>query len=328
MPRVWRGLWVFSLCLGCSGFRDGHPLRCVAPQRSQPLASTSSQEESEVFDERLKTLTVENAGLQRENAALRREIEHMSLSEGLSDVFAFDTLADVTDLGKGRVTAALRQFNEEHPPSKRVGLEGNLQERATRLHALLPSLKQSARAKETNLAAAAALRSLLESTSITAGSIVEGTVRRVMRTGVNIELEPSRYVALLRAAEVTAVDDAPTMEFLSKTFPLGGRVVCEVMGHELNGTRPALYLSTQALERHYGEMSLDPAMVYRRALIERGSVLPYARDTEYLSGLELFGAGAYTRGSAAFPATYVADNVVPRVAENAAPRAKSPPAPR
>ena len=72
-------------------------------------------------------------------------------------------------------------------------------------------------------------------------------------------------VCLIKPSLTTGVDDAPSVAWLSETFPVGSEVFAEVADVVVNKDSSSVFLSTVALEESIGEMSLDRETVYARA---------------------------------------------------------------
>ena len=249
-------------------------------QSSQPRSGRRlvSGATGEGFDEaeRVAFLEGEVGILLRENEVLRRRVANFEAAEyveepplwALEDWSAISAVEDCRDLGKDRLVSALARYNAAHPSQKKKRrLDVGLEKLAAELFEVLPNLKKSAETKVADCAKRRVLVEAHESGFIVEGRVVSGSVARVSGTGVQVALATplGPYVCLIKPSLTTGVDDAPSVAWLSETFPVGSEVFAEVADVVVNKDSSSVFLSTVALEESIGEMSLDRETVYARA---------------------------------------------------------------
>jgi len=282
---------------------------------------------------RLRSVLRENEVLRRENEVLRAA-QHSELPPlwALEDWTALRTKEDLRELGKRRPASdaasvkkkgrpidgrqrlgvAATLYAKAHPKWRRSAEGGNsLDALAAAMHDLLPALRQSAAAKATNAAKRRVLLDATETGYVVPGRLVAGVVVRVAKRPPNVlvavKSPAGDYRAVLRARDVTGVDESPNFAFLNATFPEGAAIVAEIRDVEITRAAATVSLSTRRLEREIGEMSTNPAAVYARAAAalaaqpkpespakrRKREAAAKATHASYLEHLEREGARAY-----------------------------------
>mmetsp|Transcript_17966 Transcript_17966/g.53437 ORF Transcript_17966/g.53437 Transcript_17966/m.53437 type:complete len:327 (-) Transcript_17966:25-1005(-) len=220
----------------------------------------------------------------------------------------------ILELGRDRMVGALEAFNRAHPKAPPLRVDGTADQLAGELLDILPALRQSAAAHHRDAVKRRTLAAARDNGFIVQDRIVEGSVVHVRAVGVQVELGTpfGPYQALLKPEKVTGVDEAPSLEFLAKTFPINGTVVAKVHEVSVGPKISHVLLSTRSLEATLGEMTTDAEGVYERARAVMAQQPPPRSRAErrrlqkerasapgpYLEGLESFGTAAFEKARA------------------------------